>query len=382
MAATGERAKVAPGTVSFELERFERTDGRLELSGRWFGVRGLRFVRPTLTLGRGDGSSSRALADLEHKPWAPYDGVAWQATFPCDDNFSILDAELAVSSGIVIPLPAPGEALPDEDPIAVLPPASELSPAPTSAGRRRKRDAQRSVVADELAALREETQRLRHEPIRLQSELDRAEQLRKDVEGELERLKLDADGALARRDAAVDRFEGAATERDDAAHERDDAVAERDEAVHARDASVRERDEATRSRDAVAAARDELVAERDEAVAERDAAMAKYEDAVAERAKALTERDKAVGERDRLLAERDAAVGARDKALADRGNALAERDRARSQRAASVSPRPLPLVGTGTHTFSEHRDQLIKRALAIAVLLVAGLALLIVLGVL
>src|SRR3954469_22828099 len=41
--------------LSFELERF-RWEGeeRLEVSGRWFAVRGRRFVRPTLTL-RGGG---------------------------------------------------------------------------------------------------------------------------------------------------------------------------------------------------------------------------------------------------------------------------------------------------------------------------------------
>ena len=126
MAATSERAKVARA-ISFELERFERSDGRLELSGRWFGVRGLRFVRPTLTLGFDDGSSSRAHADLEHKPWAPADGEPWKAAFPFGDDGTVLDAELAVAPGIEIPLPAPGEALPDADPIAAVPAPSQPS---------------------------------------------------------------------------------------------------------------------------------------------------------------------------------------------------------------------------------------------------------------
>ena len=39
------------GRVAFELDRFELTDGqRCELEGRWFGVRGRRFMRPALTV--------------------------------------------------------------------------------------------------------------------------------------------------------------------------------------------------------------------------------------------------------------------------------------------------------------------------------------------
>ena len=72
------------GSVSFEVERFEPRGGdQLVLSGRWFGLRGRRFVRPTLTLGSGD-SRQRALADLEHKPWAAEDGELWEAAFPIE----------------------------------------------------------------------------------------------------------------------------------------------------------------------------------------------------------------------------------------------------------------------------------------------------------
>ena len=51
--AMAEALKPVPtgtGSIFFELDRFEFTDGdRIALSGRWFGVRGRRFVRPTLT---------------------------------------------------------------------------------------------------------------------------------------------------------------------------------------------------------------------------------------------------------------------------------------------------------------------------------------------
>src|SRR4051794_6741806 len=62
--------------VAFELERCEVKDDRLVLSGRWNGVRGMRFVRPTLLV---DGD--RVLATLEHKPWDP-GGESGVGAFP------------------------------------------------------------------------------------------------------------------------------------------------------------------------------------------------------------------------------------------------------------------------------------------------------------
>ena len=54
--ARGRRAELMPaaGDVSFELERFEWTaDDRLEVVGRWNGVRGRRLLRPALTVDAG-----------------------------------------------------------------------------------------------------------------------------------------------------------------------------------------------------------------------------------------------------------------------------------------------------------------------------------------
>ena len=71
----------ASSEVDFELERFERTsEDRIEISGRWYGLRGRRFVRPVLNLNAG-GSRLRAIALLEHKPWAADDGKTWLAAF-------------------------------------------------------------------------------------------------------------------------------------------------------------------------------------------------------------------------------------------------------------------------------------------------------------
>jgi hypothetical protein len=96
------------GAVSFELERFELAgDERIEISGRWFGVRGRRFVRPSLTVSA-DGQTRRSLAVLEHKPWAPSEGETWIAAFPweADAAAEVVDAELAVAPGIAVSLPA------------------------------------------------------------------------------------------------------------------------------------------------------------------------------------------------------------------------------------------------------------------------------------
>ena len=76
MAQALERASGDTDQILFELESLELTAvDRLEVSGRWYGVRGRRFVRPTLTLlGGGTEPRHRSLADLDHKPWSAEDG--------------------------------------------------------------------------------------------------------------------------------------------------------------------------------------------------------------------------------------------------------------------------------------------------------------------
>src|SRR5215211_4435552 len=99
----------ASSEVDFELERFERTaEDRIEISGRWFGLRGRRFVRPVLNLNAG-GSRRRAIALLEHKPWAADDGQSWLAAFRWPEGAGeVSGAELEVGPGLVVELPAPG----------------------------------------------------------------------------------------------------------------------------------------------------------------------------------------------------------------------------------------------------------------------------------
>ncbi|MFL5863050.1 MAG: hypothetical protein ACJ780_20125 [Solirubrobacteraceae bacterium] len=91
----------------------------MELAGRWFGVRGRRFVRPALTLGA-PGDETRALADLDDKPWPAEDGEVWQAAFSVDAEFDdAREIELSVAPDIVVELRAkggklaePGDSLP------------------------------------------------------------------------------------------------------------------------------------------------------------------------------------------------------------------------------------------------------------------------------
>src|SRR3954447_15407119 len=98
--------------LSFELDGFQWAgEERLEVSGRWFGVRGRRFVRPTLTL-RADGRRRRLIALLEHKPWAAGEADARTAAFARRGaREDIPAARLEVAPGVVLELPAPGEAL-------------------------------------------------------------------------------------------------------------------------------------------------------------------------------------------------------------------------------------------------------------------------------
>jgi hypothetical protein len=88
----------------FELEQFERSGDRLRVEGRWSDVRGMRFMRPTLTIG-----DRRVLAVLDHKPWAPEEGQPWIAEFPWSGaDVDPALAELAVAPSVAVLLSSPG----------------------------------------------------------------------------------------------------------------------------------------------------------------------------------------------------------------------------------------------------------------------------------
>ena len=91
--------------MKFEVERFGVSGSdRLEVAGRWFGVRGRRFLRPTLEF-EADGERQRALAVMDHKPWTAKDGEEWVAAFHWDgDPDGPAAAELAVGSDLTVTL--------------------------------------------------------------------------------------------------------------------------------------------------------------------------------------------------------------------------------------------------------------------------------------
>src|SRR4051794_15688546 len=105
------RTTTEPRTeLGFELESFEWTTAdRLELTGRWFGVRGRRFMRPVVNL-RVDGRRRRMIAVLDHKPWAADAEGTWIAAFAWrGEHGRITNARLEVAPDVVLDLPAPGD---------------------------------------------------------------------------------------------------------------------------------------------------------------------------------------------------------------------------------------------------------------------------------
>ena len=78
--------EVVSNGVTFEVERFEWVGDRLEVTGRWYGLRGHRFVRPVLVVQAAGDEQRRLLALLDHKPWAAEDGDEWIAAFPWEGD--------------------------------------------------------------------------------------------------------------------------------------------------------------------------------------------------------------------------------------------------------------------------------------------------------
>ncbi len=250
MAQALEAATAATAGIYFELDRFDLTDDRrrIELTGRWFGVRGRRFVRPTLTMLAG-GERRRLLADIAHKPWAAEDGKPWIASFRWDlDGEPVTELELGVAPDIAISLPAPGSE----------PQRSDVRAHRAIEFQRRGPGAESTLA---LEAARHETQRLR-------AELAQAEE-----------AKVETVAAIARRDTALSKLEELSAAQDAARRELGEAVAERDVAVAERDRAVAERDAA--------------VAERDRAIQSRDQALDRCEQMVRKNAELQARLDEA-----------------------------------------------------------------------------------------
>ena len=151
----------AASAVTFDLERFEWTAGdRLEVAGRWFGIRGRRFLRPTLDI-EVDGQPRRMLAVLEHKPWAAEEGSEWMAAFTWrHEPIDPAEAELAVAQDLTVQLPAPSTA----------PGASRKR----ERGRRQDRRSGQRAAGPPRAELLERERAARVEAQRLRVELEQA----------------------------------------------------------------------------------------------------------------------------------------------------------------------------------------------------------------
>jgi hypothetical protein len=280
--------------VSFEVERFRWIDGaRLEVAGRWYGIRGRRFLRPTLDV-EVEGRPRRMLAVLEHKPWAADDGEEWVAAFEwTGEPVEMSAAELAVAPELAVELPPPSGA-----------PATSGRPARSAGPRREARPPRTQALEAELAAARAEVEELR---FRLAAE----QRARGEHDEQLEAVRRQAAAAA----------ETAAAERDQAAAERDAALAERDTASAERSAARSERDDAVAARDAALAGREAAAAAAERAAGEREAAVRKRDAVERELEGAIRARDKARAERNEWLTRARAAA-----AESGPGTARAERE--------------------------------------------------------
>jgi hypothetical protein len=340
MARLGESTGTETDRIFFELDQFQLADdARLEVRGRWFGVRGRRFVRPTLML-QADGARHRALADLEHKPWLAEDGEPWEASFSCEvDGAEVREAELAVAPDIAIPLPAPNGRRRRPTRIA----------ADGARDRRpgtRQRQSTEERREDELVAARLEIERLRSELVAARLEIER---LRSELEASNE-ARLEAQGkrdhAARERDEARSAVTRAEAERDEARSALARVQAERDETLATYATLAQARDQALSERSAALSARAEMAVEHDASVRARDEAVRRHEQAVAERDRAIAELETHRHATQRIQAEREAEIAARGAAMVMRG----------AHRAAPVDADWTP------------------RAIAIAVLVIAVLA--------
>lgn len=299
-----QQATVTADGIYFELERFEVGDGdQLRLSGRWFGVRGRRFMRPTLTVDVED-DRYRALADLEHKPWAAEDGEPWEAVFQLRAGADLVEAELSVAPDITVQLPAPGSrrkrlqrlpALPRRDAMLAGWPTpapepreaveaqaeaeSDAPAAPESVDEIASADGTPEIVegnAEEVLALRSELAATRGKLEAAWEELEVARERLGARDAELHASRAELADAVAGRAAAQHNLESALTERDRLAAERDRLTAERDQLLGERDRLAGEGGQAGSEVQRLTSELVQLQARLEQATRERDEAVSAH----------------------------------------------------------------------------------------------------------
>jgi len=322
---TPPSAAADTGELAFELEHFGWTaDDRLELSGRWFGVRGRRFVRPVLNMEVGE-HRRRLIAVLDHKPWSAQDGGPWIAAFPWrGDVHEAGPATLALGADLVLELPPPGHAAAGER----LTPLAGRQVAP--------RREPGSVTPRHARPIAKETEEARLERA-LAAERTRAT----DLEASLAQLQ----GRLQEADEAAEARAGEAAR---GAEDRAREQAGRAEALAAELESARERlaQLADHEQRGVERARDVVRLEAELATARADAEARVAQAATAQQAaeRRLAEVEKAHAEMQRRVAELESAgerfhrrLEATDAARAEAERRLTEADPERAERRAAAA---------------------------------------------
>jgi ketosteroid isomerase-like protein len=194
--------RVDAGPAAFELEQLDVADGQLVISGHWTGVRGMRFMRPTLTV-----AGRRLLASLEHKPWAP-DTAPWTAAFAWDaGEIDRADAWLSVAPNVNVRL-VPGEPPP-------APSASERHDAERVRFERRE---------TEVDFLRDELRRAAGERDRSRAQLDEAVRDREAANRTRDRMEHQRAAAVDGERSARGKLDGVLAERDEARRQRDEVL--------------------------------------------------------------------------------------------------------------------------------------------------------------
>jgi hypothetical protein len=221
------RGSDGPDRIAFALERLGATGpGRLEVYGRWYGVRGRRFVRPALILAAEPGRLRRVLAELDETPWGAEDGEPWRATFRLDSGLPAGSLKLSVAPDITIDLRPTGGATDGaangtpaarggravSAPEARAPDAHRLGARLAATEAERERERERRVAAE--AALEEQRARGRRSTAelgRLRAELELAQAAGLEARGTAALL----DTARREHHATQERYDALAAAHDD-----------------------------------------------------------------------------------------------------------------------------------------------------------------------
>ena len=310
--------------VRFEVEQFEVVDGdRCEVRGRWFGVRGRRFLRPVLTFTT-NGRSRRLHADLAGKPWAAEEGGPWRATFPgALGGTELVGVELSVAPDLTVALRSPRPS-PDTDGVTPFPTSSEYAPAAdwaargpsahaadASHGRTTPSPFERRARADVGERVRRELVDARTEQRRLQSQVDHLSLQKNETAQRVQELIGQAGEVERELDAVTRARRQLSGELERVTAERDEALFQLDLMTAKRDAARNDYTELVRKLKATNAAHQRTLADHGRAIADPDAVNAAPVAAIAESAELARPDDYPPSESANLRAIRDPATLAR-----------------------------------------------------------------------